>query len=176
MLPPLLGVDGWTPHFLRSLGMAPFLAGLIGIGAVEAVELVARIVRPGWGVAVAVVAVGALLLGLGAGSAAAYFSRPVSARYQGYSYDVVALAAAAGSGDAVIIDDYNGIDIDFLDAAHPPAVFAPGTPIPSPSRYSNVVALSREDLASALGSGPAERARTIEWAPDGRAAVWSVRP
>jgi 4-amino-4-deoxy-L-arabinose transferase-like glycosyltransferase len=176
LLPPLLGVDGWTPHFLRSLGLAPFLAGLVGIGAIEAVELVGRLVRPGWVVVAAVTAMAALLLGLGAGSAVAYFSRPVSARYQGYSYDVVALAAAAGSRDAVVIDDYNRIDIDFLDAAHPPATFASGTSIPSPGRYSRVLALSREDLTSALGAHTAARAEVIERAPDGRAAVWSVSP
>ena len=33
LIPPLLGVDGGVPHFLRSLGLAPFLAGLIGIGS-----------------------------------------------------------------------------------------------------------------------------------------------
>jgi 4-amino-4-deoxy-L-arabinose transferase-like glycosyltransferase len=176
VLPPLLGIDGWAPHFLRSLGLAPFLAGLIGIGAVETVELTARVVRPRWAVGIAVVALAGLLLGLGAGSAGAYFSRPVPARYQGYSYDVVTLAAAAGSGDAVIIDDYNRIDVNFLDAAHPPAIFASGTPIPNPSRYIRVLALSRADIASALGSDAAAHALVVERAPDGRPAVWSVTP
>jgi len=176
LLPPLVGIDGWTPHFLRSVGLAPFLAGLIGIGVAEMVELVADVLPSGWGTAAAVAAMAALLLGLGGGSAAAYFSRPLSARYQGYSYDVVALAAAAGRQDAVIIDDYNRIDVEFLDAAHPPALSAPGRRILSPSRYAHVLALSREDIASALGGEAAARAAVIEHAPDGRAAVWSVKP
>ena len=176
MLPPLLGIDGWAPHFLRSVGLAPFLAGVIGIGAVEVVEMLAPVLRPGWGVAAAVTVVAALLIGLGAGSAFAYFSRPVSARYHEYSFDVVALAKAAGSGDAVIIDDYNRIDVDFLDAAHPPAVFRPGTRIPDLNRYSRVVALRREDIAAGLGTAASARATVIERGPDGRPAVWSVSP
>jgi MYXO-CTERM domain-containing protein len=176
LLPPLLGIDGWTPHFLRSVGLAPFLAGLIGIGVVEAVELVAGALRPGWGAAAAAIAMAALLLGLGAASAATYFSRPVSARYQGYSYDIVALAAAAGGRDAVVIDDYNRIDIDFLDAANPPAVFSPGARIPAPGSYARVVALTQTDIAVALGAEAAARATIIARAPDGRASVWSVSP
>ena len=89
---------------------------------------------------------------------------------------MVALAAQAQTGDAVIIDDYNRIDVDFLDASHPPAIYSPGARIDNPSRYARVVALKREDILSALGTEAASRAAMVERSPDGRAAVWSVKP
>jgi hypothetical protein len=174
LLPPLVGVDGWAPHFLRSVGLAPILAGLIGLGCLEAVDWAGRAAHRAWPAPVAAGLAAILLGGLGAGSAVAYFSRPVDGRYQGYSYNVVALAATAQPGDAVIIDDYNRIDIDFLDTGHPPHVFSPGTRISQPTRFARVLALKREDIATAVGRTAAERAHEV--AADGRAAFWSVKP
>lgn len=174
MLPPLVGVDGWAPHFLRSVGLAPVLAGLIGLGCREAVDQARRATRRDWAAPVAAGLAAVLLACVGAGGAAAYFSRPIDARYQAYSYDVVALAAAARSGDAVVIDDYNRIDIDFLDAGHAPRVFAPGTRIRDPGRFARVLALSRQDAAAALGEATASRGEMVS--ADGHPAFWSVIP
>lgn len=174
LLPPLAGVDGWAPHFLRSVGLAPILAGLIGLGCLEAVDRAGRAVQRAWAAPVAAGLAAALLGGLGAGSAVAYFSRPLDGRYQGYSYDVVALAAAAQTGDAVIIDDYNRIDIDFLDVGHPPHVLSPETRISDPTRFTRVLALKREDIAAAVGRTAAERAQVV--AAHGHPAFWSLTP
>jgi 4-amino-4-deoxy-L-arabinose transferase-like glycosyltransferase len=174
MLPPLVGVDGWAPHFLRSVGLAPILAGLVGLGCLEAVNLTLQATRRGWSAPVATGVAALLLACLAAGSAATYFSRPLDARYQAYSYDVVALAATAQSRDAVVIDDYNRIDVDFLDAGHRPSVFPPGTHIREPGRFSRILALSREDVATAVGEAIAGRAQLV--AADRHPAYWSVVP
>jgi 4-amino-4-deoxy-L-arabinose transferase-like glycosyltransferase len=174
MLPPLLGVDGWAPHFLRSVGLAPIVAGLVGLGCVEAVNQARRVTGRRWAGPLVAGLMAVLLAGLGAGSATAYFSRPIDARYQAYSYDVVALAAAAQSGDAVIIDDYNRIDIDFLDAGRGVQVFAPGSRIRDPQHFSRVLALSRQDVAAAVGEAIASRAQPVP--AYGRSAFWSVTP
>jgi hypothetical protein len=182
LLPPLLAVDGGAPHFLRGIALAPVLAGLIGLGALELFDfasghLRARITAPA--------IVGAFTLffaGLGAGSLAAYFSRPVSDRYHPYSYDVVALAQAARPGDAVVIDDYNRIDVEFLtdiafdDSPMRPRIFTHGSQIADPSRYAAVLALSREDLNVAMGAPVDARAMVIARTPDGLPAVWAVAP
>jgi len=123
-----------------------------------------------------------LFAGLAAGSLAAYLSRPLGDRYQAYSYEVVALAQAATSTDAVVIDDYNRIDVEFLtDAAfaagsRKPAIFSTGSRIGDPARYTEILALSRKDLAGALGPAVAGNARVIARAPDGRATVWAAAP
>jgi hypothetical protein len=84
--------------------------------------------------------------------------------------------------DAVVIDDYNRIDVEFLtdvafgDASRRPGIFTSGLRIGEPARYTEVLALSREDLSAALGPAVAGRARVIARAPDGRPAVWAVAP
>jgi 4-amino-4-deoxy-L-arabinose transferase-like glycosyltransferase len=182
LLPPLLAVDGGAPHFLRSIALAPVLAGVIGLGAAELVAVASRRIRAAWVAPAVVVATALLFAALGAGSAVAYFSRPISARYQAYSYDVVALEAAARPADAIVIDDYNRIDVEFLtDAAYAgvsqrPAIFTHGARIDDASRYAEVLALSREDLRDALGPAAAARASVVSRAPDGHAAVWAVAP
>jgi hypothetical protein len=182
LLPPLLAVDGGVPHFLRSIALAPVLAGLIGLGAVELFGLARSRIHAPWIEPVTAGALTLLFAGLGAGSVAAYFSRPVSDRYQAYSYDVVALAQAATPVDAVVIDDYNRIDVEFLtdaafgDASRRPGIFTSGSRIGDPARYTEVLALSRGDLSAALGPAVAGRARVMARAPDGRPAVWGVAP
>jgi len=182
LLSPLLAVDGGAPHFLRSIALAPVLAGLIGLGAVELFDFARSRLHAPWIAPVAAGALTFLFAGLGAGSMAAYFSRPVSDRYHAYSYDVVALAQAATPVDAVVIDDYNRIDVEFLtdaafgDASRRPGIFTSGSRIGDPGRYTEVLALSREDLSAALGPAVAGRARVTARAPDGRPAVWAVAP
>ncbi len=174
MLPPLIGIDGGVPHFLRSLGLAPFLAALVGIGAGLLVE-VSRHRADRRGAVASVTGLAMLLGSLEAGSAVAYFSRPVSARYHAYAYDVVALVNAAGPRDAIVIDDYNRIDVDFLDAGRPTRVFRHGVPLADPGRYATVLALSRQDLEVAVGPA-ANRAKVVSRTPGGGPAVWAVAP
>jgi 4-amino-4-deoxy-L-arabinose transferase-like glycosyltransferase len=182
LLPPLLAVDGGAPHFLRSIALAPVLAGLIGLGALELFDFASGHLRARIAVPAILGTFTLFFAGLGAGSLAAYFSRPVSDRYHAYSYDVVALAQAARAGDAVVIDDYNRIDIDFLtdiafdDSPMRPLIFIHGSQIPDPARYGQVLALSREDLSVALDAPVDARARVIARSPDGLPAVWAVAP
>jgi hypothetical protein len=182
ILPPLLAVDGGAPHFLRSIALAPVLAGLIGLGSIEVFDLARPRIHVPWAAPAVTGVLTLLFVGLGAGSVAAYFSRPISDRYQAYSYDVVALAAAVGSGDAVLIDDYNRIDVEFLtdaaftNPAQRPGIFPSGSRISNPARYIQVLALSREGLNDALGPAAGGRARVIARTPDGLAAVWAVAP
>lgn len=176
MIPPLVAVDGGVPHFLRSIAIAPFLAGLIGQGCVELVDLARRPER-GWLVGGATVALAALLVGTGAAATATYLGRPVADRYEAYSFDIVAAAQqAAAPGSALVIDEYNQLDTDFLDAASPPEVFRPGVRIDRPGRFRRVVALSRDDLAAALGPATAARASVVESDPQGRPRVFVVTP
>ena len=176
LIPPLLAVDGGVPHFLRSVGMAPFLAGLVGLGVAELVEL-ARRLPVAWSGTAARASLAALLLVTGTGGAAAYFSRPLADRYDAYSYDVVAAARESRApGSALVMDDYPRYTTDFLDASSRPEVFAPGSRIDNPTRFKRVVALSQKDLADALGPDAAGRAEVVERDPRGDARVWAVAP
>ena len=182
LLPPLLAVDGGAPHFLRSIALAPVLAGFIGLGGLELFDFASSHLPARVAAAVIGGAFTLFFAGMGAGSLAAYFSRPVSDRYHAYSYDVVALAHAARPGDAIVIDDYNRIDVEFLaetasdDSLARPRIFTHGSQIPDPARYGEVLALSREDLSAAVGAPVDARARVIARTPDGLPAVWAVAP
>ena len=177
LIPPLLATEGAAPHFLRNLGLAPYVGGLIGIGAVVAVRWVAH----QWGVwarLVGVAAVATALVLTGVSSASAYFGRPVRSRYDGYTFALVSLAKAADHGrrTAVITDDYSVLDVQFLDADHLPTWFTPGTRIADPGRFQLVVASSRHDLARALGATVARRAVATAFDPAGKPVVWTVVP
>jgi hypothetical protein len=177
LLPPLVATEGGSPHFLRNLGLAPFLACLIGLGALTTVNWLAG--RYGARVHVLVVVVlGAGLVVIGATNADAYFTRPVRGRYDAYSFGVVALARAAdhGAKTAVIVDDYSVFDVQFLDSAHPPTVIAPRTRIARPGRFERIVASTRADLAAAVGSRLAARAVGSAPDPHGHPAVYAVAP
>jgi len=39
LIPPLIANEGGAPHFLRSLGLAPYVAACIGLGCVEAIAI-----------------------------------------------------------------------------------------------------------------------------------------
>lgn len=176
LLPPLLATEGGSPHFLRNLGLAPYVGALIGIGAVAAVTWLARRWRTVGRVGGLVVVVGALTVA-GASSIHSYFSRPVRDRYDAYTFALVALAEAADHGPrvAVIVDDFSTFDIEFLDAAHPPTRVAPNRRIPA-DRYSLVVAASRHQLARAVGDALARRASVTSVDPQGRPVVYEVDP
>jgi len=174
LLPPLLATEGSSPHFLRNLGLAPYVGALVAIGGVAAVTELARRWRR-WGWAAGVVSLAAGLVVTGAVTAHAYFSRPVQERYSAYSFALVALARAAnhGSSTAVIVDDYSAFDVAFLDADHPPTRIRPGTTIADVSRYSRVIAGSRSELARAIGRVLAARAVATAHDPHGAPVVFT---
>lgn len=173
LLPPLIATEGGAPHFLRALGLAAPLAVTIGLGVRELTEEARA--RWGRGAAAAVggaAAAGMLALAVAAGQA--YLSRPVADRFEGYRYDLVAMAAAAGPSDIVILDDYSASVVRFLDAGHLPTVVAPGTRLAEPGGTTQVLALSRDEIASAVGVAAAERASAVVTNPEGVPVVWSL--
>jgi hypothetical protein len=174
LLPPLVATADAAPHFLRSLGLAAPLAGLVGLGCAEVLDMVqARTAAPAarFGAAAAL---GLLLTGLAAGSAAAYFNRPESHRYDAYAFNVVAMAGLANRpDDAVILDDYRAVDIRFLDGDHPPLILPRQALDPNqPVTATRFFALSQADIAAVLGRRRAGIATVVARGPDGQAAVW----
>ncbi len=171
LLPPLIAVEGGTPHFLRSLGLAAPLAVVVGLGAAELLARARAAVgqRAGWVVAIGLA--GGLVL-LGAGTATAYLERPAADRSVAFRYDLVALAEAAGPQDAVILDDYDASVVRFLDARALPAIIAPGEPI-AHGAYRAILATSREALSAALGAEAAS-AEVVARGPGGAPMVWEV--
>jgi hypothetical protein len=175
LVPPLLGVDGGVPHFLRSLGLAPFLAGLIGIGSAEVVDRARAFVKRDWARLVAIAGVAVLMVGMGIASANAYFSRPVADRYEPFSFDVAAMSRVANQpGSAVIVDDYNEMDVLFIAGSSRPAIYRPGVRIDNPERYQRVLARDKKELALALGDLFANDAALLYCDPLGRPRVWIV--
>jgi len=177
MLAPLVATEGGAPHALRTLGLAAPLGVEIGLGTMELVEQVRR--RWGrWASSLAVAAVAVILTAVAVWSGWAYLHRPVADRYDAFSYPVAAMADLAGQhpGAAVIVDAYTSMDVSFVDFDRPPAIFAPGTAIADPGSYSEILALSRDDLAKALGTELAGRATAVAWDPSGAPSVWVVVP
>lgn len=184
LLPPLVANEGGAPHFLRSLGLAPFVAALVGLGCLEAVRLAhlgtARL-RPAFAraAAPAVAAIcGVALAALAVLSIRTYLERSVSERYDAYSFADVQLAAAAssGPGTAVVAGDFDAVDVRFLDAVDPPAIVEPGRHLAHPEVYSLIVAPTRGDLAIATDAATAARALIAARDPTGNPVVWEVSP
>ncbi len=177
LIPPLVATEGYSPHFLRVLGLAAPLGVTIGLGSAELVEWARRRWGPGaGGVAVSLVGVG---LAVVAGwSGVTYLSRPIADRYETFSYQYAAMGQYADDhpGSAVIVDEFSATDIQYLYYHDQPAFFSPGTRIENPARYSTVVATSQLDIAKALGSEVAGRAEPVAWDPAGKPAVWAVSP
>lgn len=174
---PLLATEGGSPHGLRALGLAAPLAVAVGLGAVE----VAAWGGERWGRAAAnaaLVGVAVILTAVAVWSGWAYLARPVADRYRAFSYPVVSMAdlAAGGPGSAVIVDDYTAMDVLFLDFDRPPAIISPGIAISNPSTYREILALSPNDLSSALGPALGGTARPVAWDPSGSPTVWAVTP
>ncbi len=176
MAPALFAVEGGSPHFLRLLGLAAPLGVMIALGAAELVEQTHRRL----GVWPARFAVGAVALGLALvalNSWQAYSTAPVADRYDYYSFALVDLANAADHPNtAVIVDGFQKMDIQFLDYAQAPMIFQPGTPIPTPHSFSQIVALTRGDLVAAVGETAAQGARPVAWDLSGKPAVWALTP
>jgi 4-amino-4-deoxy-L-arabinose transferase-like glycosyltransferase len=179
LVPPLVATADAAPHFLRSLGLAAPLAGLVGLGAQEVIRR-GREYAPqavlGTGLVIA-------LAGLAAGTGQAYFTRPVSARYDAYSFNLVQLAGAARSADldVALVDGYQGTDLRFLDWREEAAgrlhtadpVLRPGLPPHPAGTTCAVLALSRGDIAR---SYPALKANptVVALDPAGRPSVWKA--
>lgn len=179
MLPPLLAVEGGAPHFLRSLGIAPFLAGLIGLGALELYEKAGTVARHPEGLRRMVVGAAAALFAITAIAAGdAYLQRTPESLYQPYSGDLLQLASAGRleAGTAVVTTTYDSVDILFLDQGAEPALLQPGVLLPDPGLYAEIIGLSRDELAGVVGPDLAQKAVAVAWKPDGEPSVWSVRP
>ncbi len=200
LLPPLLAIDGGTPHFLRALGLAAPLGVTLGLGAAEFADSVRRLtggagseaagpeeasaVGPGEAVAgrlvhpLAIGLVAAVLAASAAWSGLVYLTRPVADRYQAFSYPLTDMAAYAADhpGTAAILDEHSGYVIEFLNADEGTVVYTPGTKVPSPSAHPFYLALDAEDFRPALGDAAVERAVPVAWDPLGRPVVWATTP
>src|SRR5439155_15552988 len=87
----------------------------------------------GWAGPVALIGCGGLICGLGAGSAAAYFSRSEGRRYDAYTYRLVELGSfAAHPGSVVILDPYRALVVEFIDRDQPPRIVPPGRRLDPP--------------------------------------------
>ena len=76
----------------------------------------------------------------------------------------------------MIIDDYDAMDVQFLDAGRLPTIIEPGHAVGNPAVYSVVVAPSRADIAQAVGAGIAAQARVVASDPYGNPVVFEVVP
>ncbi len=177
LIAPLIATEGGAPHALRTLGLAAPIGVAIGLGAVDTFRF-ARRHRGRAGGAGAGIAIAAVLAVTAVWAGSAYLSRPVADRYDAFSYPVATLSemAAARPGSAVILDDYTAMDVEFIAFDRPPAIFEPGATIASPSDYTEILALSREDLSHAVGPDAAARASAVAWDPTGAPVVWAVVP
>src|SRR5207253_9154939 len=154
------------------------------LGCVELVRLARHFARPLGDAAATVAAPTAIgvcsigLAGFGALSMRAYLDRPVSERYDAYSFADVQLAAASQGGPAnvVVIDDFDAVDVRFLDAPDPPTIVNPGLRLVNPLVYSLIVAPTRAGIADATNSATAGRASVAASDPRGVPAVWEVTP
>ena len=120
---------------------------------------------------------------LGIASAVTYLNRPVADRYAAFTFADVALANAAvdnptdgGPSTLVILDSYDAMDVQFLDAGRLPTIVAPMTEVINPAVYTLIVAPSRADIAAAVGSNIAAQARVGATDPDGNPVVFEVVP
>jgi hypothetical protein len=177
LIAPLIATEGGSPHFLRNLGLAPYVAAYIGLGGGASVAWARR--AAGVGSARLVAAGLAFCLALLAiASTRAYFSRPAADLYGPYSYDLVTMARLAngGAGNVVVVDSYSAMDIQFLDDSNLPTIVSPGTHLSRPGAYSIIVARSRKDIGSVAGSDVAGRATVVGEAPNGSPTVYAAFP
>jgi hypothetical protein len=188
LIPPLIANEGGAPHFLRSLGLEPYVAACIGLGCVEGIAIVRRLTSGVSGSEKSVTQTGWMvcaiaLTALGIASATTYLTRPVADRYAAFTFADVAVANVAvdnptdgGPSTLVILDSYDAMDVQFLDAGRLPTIVAPMTRIANPAVFSLIVAPSRADIAAAVGSGVAAEANVAATDPEGNPVVFEVVP
>jgi hypothetical protein len=177
MAPPLLFPDGYSPHFLRALGLAAPLGVVIGLGAVE----LADITRDRWGrparvAAAALVAVA--LAGVAAWSGFVYLDRSLADRWEPYSFapNEMARLALEQPKQAVVIGGFDLVDVEFIVYGTDTAVVDPSTTIQDPHAYTRILALSRSALGQVVGPDLAASATPVVFDPWGKPAVWAVTP
>ncbi len=188
LIPPLIANEGGAPHFLRSLGLEPYVAACIGLGCVEGIAIAQRLAPRFGGSQRSVTLTGWMVCAiavtwLGIASAVTYLNRPVVDRYAAFTFADVALADVAvdnptggGASTLVILDSYDAMDVQFLDAGRLPTIVAPMTRITNPAVYTLIVAPSRADIATAVGSSIAAQARVGATDPYGNPVVFEVVP
>ena len=173
LIPPTLAVEGGAPHFLRSVGMAPFVAGMVGMGCVELRALGSRL----GGVLAAHAATGAavtVLVGTTAYGISTYVQRPPIQWWYAYSGDTAQMARAASPNDTVISDDYSALTVRFLDHDRLPNI-APPSVILHPAAGTAVYARTRQELTAALGADMAASATVAGRDPSGAPDIYVVR-
>ena len=184
-IPPMVADEGDSPHFLRSIAMAPFVAGLIGIGLLEMHSIVLRLLWRARGLrrrfahAVIPLTASLMLCAVGFASINTYLARPQDqTMYDAYKYADVRLAQEVNQGGraAIIIGQYDAQDIRFLDWGNEPDIFSPGTKLQDPKQYSVIVAVYVSDLARATTPEFAARAKPVALDPLGRAVGWEISP
>ena len=183
MLPPVIATEGYSPHFLRVLGLAAPLGMTIGLGAAEFVEWARGFGRFGrfrgrraGGAAIAAVAL--TLAVVAAWSGYVYLDRSTADQYEPYRLDIVAAGQYAHDhpDSAVVMDSFSEMNIELAYWPNPPALFVPGDRISNPAAYTTIIGLSQADLASSLGPELAARAVPIAWDPAGKPSVWAATP
>lgn len=188
LIPPLVSTEGGAPHFLRSLGLAPYVAACIGLGCLEGIAIVRRltagiagsersVTQTGWMVCAIA------LVGVGTASTVTYVNRPLLDRYTAFTFADVAIAVAAvnnptggGPSTLVILDDYDAMDVQFLDSNRPPTIISANTKIANPAVYTLIVAPTRADIAASVGTGLAADARVVATDPLGNPVAFAVVP
>jgi hypothetical protein len=79
------------------------------------------------------------VIALAIGSDEAHLTRSVADPYDPYRFDLVAMAAKAGSGHLVNLDVYSATVIRFLDVDRPPRIFPPGASISASTTDARVL-------------------------------------
>jgi 4-amino-4-deoxy-L-arabinose transferase-like glycosyltransferase len=177
MIPPVIATEGYSPHFLRVLGLAAPLGVAIGLGAAELVEWArSHRWRPAGGAAIAALAL--TLAIVSAWSGYVYLDRSAADQYEPYRLDIVAAGQYAHDhpDSAVVMDSFSEMNIQLAYWPNPPALFVPGDRISNPAAYKAIIGLSQADLSSSLGPELAARAVPIAWDPAGKPSVWAVTP
>ena len=167
---------GAAPHFLRSLGLAALCGRMhrawLRRGDADRCERLGARARRRNGPRIATGAAWAVcaaaVTGVGIASAVTYMNRPIADRYSAFTFADVALANAAvdnstggGASTLLILDKYDAMDVQFLDAGRLPTIVAPRRPVANPAIYSLIVAPSRADIAAAVGAELAAQAQVV---------------
>jgi len=168
LVPGLIAVEGGSPHFLRALGLAAPLGVVVGVGAQWLAGRLAATVP----VVVGTGAVGLIFVVLGSLSAWTYLQRPVADRYYPFSYDLVDIAAVAQPGDAVVVDDFSALTIEYLTDGKV-RILEPGVEV-SDLNSGQVIARRFAEIVAVIGPKRGSIAVPIATDPAGQPAAWTA--